>query len=61
MNLRWSVKLTMQIELGILGKTTMSNIDQFLEDKMWTLRLDRVQVLARPLETPKQNGSLYRR
>jgi hypothetical protein len=45
----------------ILGKTTMSNFDQFLEDKMWTLRLDRVHVLARPLETPKQNGSLYRR
>jgi hypothetical protein len=44
-----------------LGKTSMSNFDQLLKDKMWTLRLDRAYVLARPRETPKENGPLYRR
>jgi hypothetical protein len=38
----------------------MSNFDQFLQDKMWTLGLERAHALARPLETPKRNGSLYR-
>jgi hypothetical protein len=39
----------------------MSNFDQFLQDKMWTLRLARAHVPVRLLETPKKNGPLYRR
>jgi hypothetical protein len=55
-NIRGNVPVEM-----FLGKTSMSNFDQFLQDKMWTLRLDRAQVPVRPLETPKKNGPLYRR
>jgi hypothetical protein len=51
-----------KIERGNVPKGgRMSNFDQFLQDKMWTLRFDQAHVLARPLESPKQNGSLYRR
>ncbi len=37
-----------------LGKTSMSNFDQCLQDKMWTLRLDRAHVPVRPLETRRK-------
>jgi len=40
-----------------LGKTSTSNFDQLLQDKMWTLRLDRAHVLARPTRNPEEKWS----